>query len=491
MDFEAALQALGINASVDARAARRAYMRAVKAHPPERDPDGFRRVREAYECVSQELSWRQASTAEPEPDAGEAFPVMASSSTESRRAVAPVAGLSVPQETPAAPHAAPDVDAYSAEARWALVEDLDGNGREEEAEEAMLEAHRSGLRGFLENLLWRCPERLTLDELEAAVDDPSFDVRAAAASALMERGRPVAAARALRSLLAAAARGETTVPPVFMCARAILELFARGKAKTAWLLEEETRSWLDAHGDFRSLRGSLASWALVQELRVLRADLPADVLSAMASAILANAPLQANDAIARYCVLRTDDAIRVRARMRHRTPNLSNLFNSAFSDCDPPPADRAVSGSVAWRIGWAVLLIGSFRVFRSCTDDAGPPVTVNAPRPAITLAASSPTVLAAADAAKASLAAELAGVASRLGFHGIAQQADLLASATLAGDCGMIRDELQRLEAEHKAAADPVRKLEATSAESVAELQDLVVKVKQYARERCASEDAG
>jgi hypothetical protein len=30
---------------------RRAYLRAVKAHSPERDPEGFQRVRAAYELL--------------------------------------------------------------------------------------------------------------------------------------------------------------------------------------------------------------------------------------------------------------------------------------------------------------------------------------------------------------------------------------------------------------------------------------------------------
>lgn len=42
---------LGVTESADDGAIRRAYVRLVRQHPPERDPDGFRRVRAAYEAV--------------------------------------------------------------------------------------------------------------------------------------------------------------------------------------------------------------------------------------------------------------------------------------------------------------------------------------------------------------------------------------------------------------------------------------------------------
>jgi len=42
---------------------RRAYLRAVKAHPPERDADGFREVRAAYEHLQQALQLREFAAA--------------------------------------------------------------------------------------------------------------------------------------------------------------------------------------------------------------------------------------------------------------------------------------------------------------------------------------------------------------------------------------------------------------------------------------------
>lgn len=51
MRFEDALSELGIGVGASAEEARRAYLRRLKRHKPETDPEGFRRLREAYELV--------------------------------------------------------------------------------------------------------------------------------------------------------------------------------------------------------------------------------------------------------------------------------------------------------------------------------------------------------------------------------------------------------------------------------------------------------
>jgi hypothetical protein len=42
---------LGVAPGSDAAAVRRAYRRLVASHPPDRDPEAFRRIRDAYELV--------------------------------------------------------------------------------------------------------------------------------------------------------------------------------------------------------------------------------------------------------------------------------------------------------------------------------------------------------------------------------------------------------------------------------------------------------
>ena len=42
---------LGVDDTADDATVRAAYVAAIRRHPPDRDADGFRRVREAYEAI--------------------------------------------------------------------------------------------------------------------------------------------------------------------------------------------------------------------------------------------------------------------------------------------------------------------------------------------------------------------------------------------------------------------------------------------------------
>mgnify|MGYP000138228956 CR=1 FL=1 len=52
MDVDTALGVLGLEPDADARAIKRAYHKLLKRHKPDSDPEGFRRLREAYECLT-------------------------------------------------------------------------------------------------------------------------------------------------------------------------------------------------------------------------------------------------------------------------------------------------------------------------------------------------------------------------------------------------------------------------------------------------------
>src|SRR4051794_6979864 len=56
MEFAEALLTLGVGGAgewetLSAAGLKKAYLKRVRAHPPERDPQGFQRVREAYELL--------------------------------------------------------------------------------------------------------------------------------------------------------------------------------------------------------------------------------------------------------------------------------------------------------------------------------------------------------------------------------------------------------------------------------------------------------
>jgi hypothetical protein len=51
--YRAARELLGVLAGATPREVKRAYRRMAIAHPPDRDPEGFTRLRDAYELLSQ------------------------------------------------------------------------------------------------------------------------------------------------------------------------------------------------------------------------------------------------------------------------------------------------------------------------------------------------------------------------------------------------------------------------------------------------------
>lgn len=54
MDLDEARALLGVDADASGDQLRRAYLRAVRRHPAERDPEGFKRVRAAYELLTEQ-----------------------------------------------------------------------------------------------------------------------------------------------------------------------------------------------------------------------------------------------------------------------------------------------------------------------------------------------------------------------------------------------------------------------------------------------------
>ena len=65
--FADARAVLGVSAADDAMAIKRAYRRLAMAHPPDADPEGFRRVREAYELLTEPSSRVRAMLLHPQP----------------------------------------------------------------------------------------------------------------------------------------------------------------------------------------------------------------------------------------------------------------------------------------------------------------------------------------------------------------------------------------------------------------------------------------
>jgi hypothetical protein len=61
--LDEALARLNAALPLSRRDAKRVYLKQVKLHPPESDPEGFRAVREAFETLDRELCYAEAAAA--------------------------------------------------------------------------------------------------------------------------------------------------------------------------------------------------------------------------------------------------------------------------------------------------------------------------------------------------------------------------------------------------------------------------------------------
>ncbi|MBI5536636.1 MAG: DnaJ domain-containing protein [Deltaproteobacteria bacterium] len=65
--FHDARELLGVGIDADATAIKRAWRKAAAVHPPDRDPDGFRKARDAYELLSDPIERAQRLLSQPVP----------------------------------------------------------------------------------------------------------------------------------------------------------------------------------------------------------------------------------------------------------------------------------------------------------------------------------------------------------------------------------------------------------------------------------------
>ena len=222
-----ALAELGIVVGTGTEPARRAYLRLLKTRTPEKDPAGFRRLREAYEIV---------------------------------RAMGSRTRLLLPTHVvtvgPAGDVALPGEGAPG---------------------EPTLELHapvEPGAKGGS-----------TVEEHlhnEFIVLAPIGALREALA-----RGDHSGGARRMTSIYTDAARNlDAPAPPAQVALDLMLALYAAGLLEEAYALDHAFRAWLEAGGrEVRILGGLCAPWGLLRELRALPPELSPPVRAIIAAAI--------------------------------------------------------------------------------------------------------------------------------------------------------------------------------------------------------------
>jgi hypothetical protein len=413
-----AFRDLGLEPGAKPDDIRRAYLRGVKTRKPEVDPEGFRRLREAFELLS--------ANAQPSREA----PPASTAPTADVRRPAPVDPRAAwMADLVAALRAEPDLEQSIRrlrqaireepaipDLRWWLVRDLLEAKRPREAAEALRQGDAAGLPGFLRELARGFPDLLTPPEMErlAQSDDP--ETLAALAEAHARRGDAATAATLCqRAFQLADVQGDLAHPTPQQVIRILLLLQGQGAFAASLSLQGQLH-WRMASGRMpRVPAGEQAAlWALVCELHELSTAFHQGARKAIAVAALAGDPGAAVRPvwqIARGC----GEQSRRYAEMLQPLPILNRLFYDIFLRAAPEPAAPAPvqpppvqqQQTVRWTvdpravvIAVAVLFLYGLIFFftdalKSPPSPAAPAATATAPEPAASGASLVPALLAA------------------------------------------------------------------------------------------------
>lgn len=311
--LDEALGELGLSEITDASEVRKAYLRLLKTRKPEVDPEGFMRLREAFELVNtmlrvgvfQALRSREAETAKDK----EAPPLQVNTeqpSTPSEGSASePVVALNP------GPDPAPSADT--------------------QAEDGPPEP---------------------VHEQEAA-SGPSWS---------LTLDKPKEAAATLCSMLAYAKDGREVPPQLpFLTIDVLLRLHLTGSLKTARSLLEAFEEWLLVTASETRFSPVMAiRWAMLRELWAVRHELPLEVRAPIARGIASGDFKATRVELARFRRQEPDTAERAALALRVHAQVLSPRVVSALDsvrsepDAGPSPApQRARAGASPW---WMIFI---------------------------------------------------------------------------------------------------------------------------------------
>ena len=357
---------LGASLEDDDKTIRRAYLRAVKQHPPERDPDGFARIREAYDVVTAQIVARRARHARtheptesshrpashpsasppPSSQAAEPLPSPEGRQPEDDRAwltsyyeredeLHDDAGrLGLWREAVAAHPDDPEVRRNLFDALWATH-------RRHEAMSLALALHDEGHPAALLAAAMAEPRKLPPVALAKLKKDRSPAVRAA----MVEVHRRLRKGKRAAKLAVALLEQGPIVPPVRNIIDLLLQLEMTGTREPADRLREAFTTFLRRTGDERALLAAEASrWLVVRELAETRVLLRRELHRAIARAVRDDEP---------YFVTRAahdlgeEETVRQAKLLEKRAPALNTMLlralqlrRRALAQSTPEPQPR-------------------------------------------------------------------------------------------------------------------------------------------------------
>lgn len=296
MTLDEALAELGIDHDAGSDGARRAYLRLLKTRKPETDPEGFMRLRTAYELVKSDLPFFEAFRAR-EP-------------AEPKAAIEPVEVAVEPIEV-------------------AKIE----------VEPVKVEVE---------------PLEVEVPAADPVIVPPSEDADApvhrgdiALMEALLARSAyQKAATQALLILAGATNRLDQPDPPVLSCLRLMLGLHRVAEPTKAREVSAAFTTWLAATGqESTRIRGHAAVlWTLVRELDGMKKGLPDGVRTAIAHAALAGDLAEAKPDLARFRGKQPVAAEAAGGILRRKAPVIAAALADAL---DPPRPVGVLFGRAA------------------------------------------------------------------------------------------------------------------------------------------------
>ncbi|RYZ37927.1 MAG: hypothetical protein EOO71_26075 [Myxococcaceae bacterium] len=342
MDFKEALQELGVEADPGGDTVRRAYLRQLKTRRPETDPEGFARLRQAYETVLAAREGREGPRiqaeplTQPEAGASEASgPVSLSPQCVFERFLAEFRALppDAPPEAPVevarrAVEALPDRE----EARHWLVEALLAADRLPEALGAYRDAYRQGFTAFLVELAQRFPRELEDAEFallaESGAPHGFFWILT---EQLLHQGDGARAAKcALAAFERMGANPQEPPPPPGWFLQVQLRLHLQAQPGPAREVGRRYADWIQGEGlqDAFKSGESARLWPLLAQLHALPDAFDPALRSEMARALLSGEVDPARDAFQALRERAPEEASKAAGLVRAHAPDLEMLLVS-------------------------------------------------------------------------------------------------------------------------------------------------------------------
>lgn len=344
MTYDEARKLLGLAPGDGGREVRRAYLRLLKVHRPERDPEGFKRLREALELLQTGAAWEPSPPTEAEGEAPE--PQLATSSLPDDLHTRLLALDDDADKLRLVREAAHSEQTPSAYTLW--FETADEVGDEDEARAALRAAVDRGHMELHETLRRRFPEALDERELEAWCEESKHAPSAGwpqLASTLIERGR---VGQAVEVGLSALARSVELPGVVEEWSSLDLALQLLSSEPLSAPLRF-ARALLARSGAFSST--DPMRFTLLSELTRVADRMPELLVNEIARALRAHDPGQADNAIVLFGDSDRRAGRRMRVLLEAEAPALFQIYQNVLL---PAPA---------WSWSWKDFsLLGALRV---------------------------------------------------------------------------------------------------------------------------------